>query len=827
MASVEMLTKQIGEAGERVRKLKSEGADFKEALKELLALKETFKKVAGHEFGKKKKANGDGKKSGPKKQKKKKKKKEKKPSKPVFGAMSWTRSGMPVVSATIAASLGLNVTFEVEERNSSEPVFVAASDGTRVFGDEAIGRYFCREAGDSKVASEFLGGSLGEQWTDFALRHFNQDAKSLLQGLASLNIHLATRNFMVGSALSIADLATLSGIQGAGGLDAYAGHFPNVERWYANVSSDKSLRMGAGKLKSALLLFDRRQKAEKKQAELAKKKAAAAKAGNFKASFGDAMMGSMPDLEHVTDPTKVVTRFPPEPSGYMHIGHVKAATLNHFYAHEKYKGKMILRFDDTNPNNEKGEYVESIKADLKRLGIHTDMLTHTSDHFDRICGYARKAIKDGLCYMDKTPHEEMKKERLAMVESKYRNQDPKETAELFEKLWAGTKGFEEWCLRIRIPTSFWKRNSAMRDPVIYRMNTETPHHRTKRKYKAYPTYDFACPIVDAHEGVTHAMRTTEYMMRDELYHWLQKKLGVRHVYIQEFARLNFTYTVMSKRKLRKLVEMKEVDGWTDPRFPTVRGVLRRGVQVPVLKNFILSQGFSTNNVTMEWDRFWSDNARYIDKFCPRYMAVGKDTAVTVHVEGMGDNVQCIPSDLHPKDKSVGEMSLYTYKRILIEHSDALEMKVGDTVTAIRWGNMKVVAVDRVQDVVKSVKFRLDIANKNFKKTQKISWVADVEDLVKIDRIEFDHLITKPKIEEGDVFEDILTSKLHPTKAVTPMLADPDIRRVKEGEVIQLFRVGFFRCDSPHISRSKAMAFFQIPDGKQKAMSTLTSKLAHR
>jgi len=422
----------------------------------------------------------------------------------------------------------------------------------------------------------------------------------------------------------------------------------------------------------------------------------------------------------------------------------------------------------------------------------------------------------------------MKDERFNQQESKYRGMEIKETRELFKKLCAGDPSVAAYCLRIRTPKERWAKNSAMRDPVIYRMNADTPHHRTGTKYKAYPTYDWACPIVDSHEGVTHAMRTTEYRLRDDLYHWLQDTvLKVRHVYIQEFGRLNFTYTVMSKRKLRKLVDMGEVDSWIDPRFPTVQGILRRGIQLPVLKAFILKQGFSEKVVNMEWDKFWGDNARYLDKICGRYMAVSKDNNVKIHLKGLGEDIGQLETPLHPKDPTLGKKMLPLFKRVLVERSDADRMKAGTRVTLMRWGNIVVDSVEKDADNrITAIHASPDFDNKDFKKTIKVTWLADVPGLVEVQKVEFDHLITKKKIEPDDVLEEILTSKIHPTKAVTTMLVDPSIVQVKPNSCCQLERVGYFRCDQAS-NGTDPMVLFQIPDGKQKAMSSLSSKLAHR
>jgi len=313
--------------------------------------------------------------------------------------------------------------------------------------------------------------------------------------------------------------------------------------------------------------------------------------------------------------------------------------INYHYA-KIYKGKMIFRFDDTNPTKEKEEYSQSIFEDLKTLGINYDKFTHSSDYFITILEYAEKIIKKGLAFCDNTDKETMQKERFDKVDSKHRNDSVEENLRIFEELKKLTVEipaekvaelkkdpsyvhYPDYCIRAKIDMK--SVNGTMRDPVIFRINF-TPHPRQDLNYayKLYPTYDFTCPIVDSLEGVTHAMRTNEYSDRIEQYYWFIKVLELRPVKIWEFSRLNMVNTVMSKRKLQWFVEQKLVDGWTDPRFPTVRGILRRGLRVETLTQFMLEQGPSKNSVYMEWDKLWSINKSIIDPISKRYSAVSCD-----------------------------------------------------------------------------------------------------------------------------------------------------------------------------------------------------------
>lgn len=261
--------------------------------------------------------------------------------------------------------------------------------------------------------------------------------------------------------------------------------------------------------------------------------------------------------------------------------------------------------------------------------------------------------------------------------------------QLFQALLKGEEKAVKFCLRAKIDMS--STNGTMRDPVLYRFN-DTPHHRTGTKYKAYPTYDFACPIVDAIEGVTNALRTTEYNDRDEQYHWIQNALNLRRVHILSYGKINFINTVLSKRKLTWFVENGYVDGWNDARFPTIQGCIRRGMQVESLKNFIISQGASKRVINMEWDKFWSENKKVLEEISPRYMAVTTDRKVLFTVTNVPKEVEGVLINVHPSKPEMGQRVLRRYHEIYLEVDDAQLFAEGEEVTLVRWGNF---FIDRI------------------------------------------------------------------------------------------------------------------------------------
>mmetsp|Transcript_3500 Transcript_3500/g.3862 ORF Transcript_3500/g.3862 Transcript_3500/m.3862 type:complete len:650 (-) Transcript_3500:109-2058(-) len=542
-------------------------------------------------------------------------------------------------------------------------------------------------------------------------------------------------------------------------------------------------------------------------------------------------------------PGLVCTRFPPEPSGYLHIGHAKAVLLNNYYA-RRYHGRLIVRFDDTNPSKEKEEFRESILSDLGLLGVNSDRVTFTSDYFDTIRGYAIRLIEAGLAYMDDTPQEVMKDERMMRRDSKHRQQSVEECLTLFHELCnthasasSGGKTKEvnvsPWCLRAKI--SMTCDNGTLRDPVLYRQNL-TPHHRTLSTYVAYPTYDLACPIVDSLEGVSHALRTTEYNDRDEQYAWIQRALNLRRVRIHAFARLNFRYAVLSKRKLTKFVENGTVTGWDDPRFPTVRGVLRRGVNLEALRMFTLSQGASKNVVNMEWNKFWAENKKELDKDAKRYMAIDTTRHVKMIMEDdVGENEYKLTA-YHPKDPSLGKRVVRLGKEVMLEQIDTEGMVVGEQIVLMRWGVVEITGVQTndagvITELTGKVK-----PDGNVKEAKrKLSWLCCPQipgtvrknshpTTIPCELHEFDNLITKEKLEETDNFEDFINPH---TLATTIVHGDVGLRNLKKGEVIQLERRGYYRVDEPYVGNDrKPLVLFMVPDGKSKAMGGLKGKLAH-
>jgi glutamyl-tRNA synthetase len=302
---------------------------------------------------------------------------------------------------------------------------------------------------------------------------------------------------------------------------------------------------------------------------------------------------SLKDLPDADGP--YVTRCPPEPSGYMHIGHAKAALLNGYIAHHYKPGrkgnKLIVRFDDTDPSKEKQEFQDAILHDLHTLNIYEDEITHSSDRFQDMYDYAIQLIKDGKAFADDATLGKGNDQRKSRKPSDRRDMSIEDMLSHFEAMYSGSPDGQNWCLRARI--DYGNYNDSLRDPVIYRCN-DVPHHRTGTAWHIYPTYDFCVPILDALDGVTLACRTTEYRDRDAQYHWFQGALGLKCVPVSDFSRLNFVKTVLSKRHLSKIVQKGLVTGWDDPRIPTIRGILRRGLTIDALRDFIGSQGASKN-----------------------------------------------------------------------------------------------------------------------------------------------------------------------------------------------------------------------------------------
>ncbi|KJP86271.1 glutamate-tRNA ligase [Plasmodium fragile] len=523
----------------------------------------------------------------------------------------------------------------------------------------------------------------------------------------------------------------------------------------------------------------------------------------------------------------VVTRFPPEPSGYLHIGHAKAAFLNSYYAN-MYEGKMLLRFDDTNPALEDIKFETSIMEDLENLGLKYEKISYTSDYFETLEDYCIKLIKMEKAYADDTNVEEMRNQRGEGIESVNRQNSVEQNLQLFEEMRKGSEIGQKNCIRAKIDMQ--SKNKCMRDPVLYRCIVDTPHHRHGFKFKCYPTYDFACPIIDSLEGVTHALRTNEYSDRIEQYNWFITTFQLRKVYIYEFSRISFVKTVMSKRKLKWFVENKIVDGWLDPRMPTIKGILRRGLTKEALFQFILEQGPSKSGNLMQWDKLWSINKQLIDPIIPRFAAVDKKKGVILKLTDLNEDIVEKTRDLHMKNKSLGTCSMFYTNRFFIELEDAQTLAEQEEITLIKLGNVIITSIvkgdEHSADGTNTPTIKEVIGTSNFdgdfKTTKKkIHWVPYIpEQLITCTLYEYDHLITVDKF-ENDNKEDWTKFINSNSKYETVVYAEPAITSLKVSNRFQFERRGYFIVDKVE---NNHLHLIKIPDGKSKNMSIISSKV---
>lgn len=445
------------------------------------------------------------------------------------------------------------------------------------------------------------------------------------------------------------------------------------------------------------------------------------------------------------------------------------------------------------------------------MGIRPDKTSHTSDYFEELYQYCITLIKEGKAYVDDTDQDTMRDERTNGIASKRRDATVEESLLHFEEMRKGTEQGKKWCARAKMSVD--NPNGAMRDPVIYRCNPET-HHRTGDKWKIYPTYDFACPLVDSMEGITHALRTIEYRDRNPQYEWFLDALRLRKVHIWDFARMNFVRTLLSKRKLAKLVEQGVVWGWDDPRFPTIRGIRRRGMTIDALREFILKQGPSRNIVNLDWTLFWATNKKYIDPIAPRHTAVTKENAVIATVKGARVAAYTEEKPKHTKNIDLGTKKVAYSDTILIDQADAQAFEQDEEITLMNWGNAYVRKISQslnpLNRHVTSLELELHLQGDVKKTKQKITWLSTQgQELIPMELVEFDFLITKDKLEKEENLEDFLNEH---TEFRTDALADGNVTELKENDIVQIERKGYFRVDRAFL-HGKPAVLFNIPTGK--------------
>jgi glutaminyl-tRNA synthetase len=369
---------------------------------------------------------------------------------------------------------------------------------------------------------------------------------------------------------------------------------------------------------------------------------------------------------------RVQTRFPPEPNGYLHIGHAKAICLD-FGLADEFGGHTNLRFDDTNPEKEETEYVDSIMEDVKWLGFHWDGLFYASDYFDQLYEWALKLIRDGKAYVDDLSAEEIRKHRGTLTEpgkdSPHRNRSVEENLDLFQRMKAGE--FPDGSRVLRAKVDMASPNLNMRDPVMYRI-LHAEHHRTGNKWCIYPMYDYAHGQSDSLENVTHSMCTLEFEDHRPLYNWFIQQLGIFPSQQIEFDRLNLTHTLLSKRKLLQLVREGRVRGWDDPRMPTLSGIRRRGYTPEAIRNFCASIGVSKTTGSIELAMLEHFVREDLNKRALRVMAVLRPLKVVIdnYPEGQTEEMDAVNN---PEDAAAGSRKVPFSRVLYIEQDDFREV----------------------------------------------------------------------------------------------------------------------------------------------------------
>jgi glutaminyl-tRNA synthetase len=514
------------------------------------------------------------------------------------------------------------------------------------------------------------------------------------------------------------------------------------------------------------------------------------------------------DLEEGKNDGRVHTRFPPEPNGYLHIGHAKSICLN-FGLAEEFGGKCNLRFDDTNPLKEDTEYVESIKEDVKWLGFDWgEKEFYASDYFDKFYELAIQLIKAEKAYVDSSSPDEIRKMRGNLKEpgeeSPYRNRSVEENLELLEKMKNGEFKDGECVLRAKIDMS--SPNMNMRDPVMYRV-ANTPHHRTGDKWCIYPMYDFAHGLEDSIEGVTHSICTLEFEDHRPLYDWFLEQLGVFHPQQIEFARLNLTYTVMSKRKLLTLVEGGFVSGWDDPRMPTIAGLRRRGFTPESIRNFAEMIGVSKSNSTVDYAQLEYCLRQDLNKKAQRVMVVTDPLKVVITNYPEGET-EYLDAENNPENEEDGNRKISFSREVYIERSDFMEdpPRKYFRLSPGKEMRLKHAYYIKCEDVIKDANGEIVELHCTYDPASRGGWTDDgrkvkgtahwvnANDYVEAEVRVYDHLFSVENPNKAPEGKDF-TAHINPDSLQTVKgLAEKSLENVEAGQAYQFLRKGYFSSD---------------------------------
>jgi len=508
----------------------------------------------------------------------------------------------------------------------------------------------------------------------------------------------------------------------------------------------------------------------------------------------------------------VRTRLPPEPNGYLHIGHVKAFMIDYLIAKEN-NGDLVLRFDDTNPTKEETEFVDAIQDDARWLGIEWVKATYASDYFGLLYDWAVQLVKKGLAYVDDQSPEEVSANRGTLTEpgkeSPYRNRSVEENLDLLERMKNGE--FPDGSRVLRAKIDMAHPNINMRDPVMYRIIHEPPHHRTGSTWKIYPMYDWAHGQNDSMEGITHSLCSLEYENHRPLYEWFPEQLGVWKPRQIEFARLNLTYTVMSKRKLRRLVEEARVTGWDDPRMPTLRAMRRRGYTPEAILDFIRRVGVAKNYSISDVSLLEACVRDDLNKNALRRMAVLRPLKVVIdnYPDSQIEEMEAVNN---PEDPSLGTRKIPFSKVVYIEQDDFREtpppkyyrLFPGNEVR-LRYAYLikctRIVKNDRGEVV--EVHCTYDPATRGGdtpdgrKVKSTIHWVSAAR-AKPIEVRMYDRLFTKENPEEEDDFINCLNPN---SLEILNGVAEPLLSAAKAGDRFQFERQGYF-CTDPDSTSDK-------------------------